>query len=150
LANDPILRYNQVLLSPTFASSLTPGAKDGELAIESLVNTELISIQFHQGRPQTIRAGKPLNQAAFSVLLQDRVLRAKMDLAVLTERTKIEAKKIETVESELVLLGSLPKQTNETAGRVRYLLGKLDSSQSKITLLEKEMAELTKVLDMEY
>ena len=150
LAETPTLRYNSILLSPTFSSSLTPTAKDGELALDSLAGTELISVQFHQGRPQTIKAGKPLNQAAFAVLLKDRVLKAKMDIAVLSEMSKIETKSIENVESELALLGSLPKQTNETASRVRYLLGKLDSSQRKISQFEGEMDGLKKILDKEY
>lgn len=150
LAETPTLRYNSVLLSSTFSSSLTPTAKDGELALEYLAGTELISIQFHQGRPQTIKAGKPLNQAAFAVLLKDRVLKAKMDLAVLKENAKVESKSIESVENELALLGGLPKQTNETGNRVRYLLGKLDSSQRKISDIEREMEGLKKILDKEY
>lgn len=150
LAVNPTLRYNQVLLSPPFASSQTPSAKDGELALESLANAELISIKFHQGRPQTIKASKPLNQAAFTRLLDDRVLRAKLDLAVFKETAKAEAKDIEAFENELSLLGSLPKQTNETTGRVTYLLKKLESSQDNIAVLEKDMAELKKVLKKEY
>jgi hypothetical protein len=150
LAKNPNLRYNQVLLSPTFASSTTASAADGEAALEGLNNAELISVKFHKGRPQTITAGKPLHQAAFRVLQRDRVLRAKMDLAVLTETTKTESKSIASVENELALLGSLPKQTSESAGRISYLLGKLESSQNKITQLEKEMAGLKKVLNEEY
>lgn len=150
LAQNPQLRYNQVLLSPAFSSSLTPGAKDGELALEHLASSELISVQFHRGRPQTITAGKALNQAAFSVLLDDRVLRAKMDYAVLKETAKNEAQDIDKVEKELSLLGSLPKQTNETASRVQYLLTKLDKSQRKITELEKDIDGLKAVLQKEF
>lgn len=150
LAQTPQLRYNQVLLSPAFSSSLTPGAKDGELALEHLASSELISVQFYQGRPQTITAGKALNQAAFSVLLDDRVLRAKMDYAVLKETAKNEAQDIDKVEKELSLLGSLPKQTNETASRVQYLLTKLDKSQRKITELEKDIDGLKAVLQKEF
>lgn len=150
LASNPSLRYNQVLLSSPFASSLTPSATDGELALESLATAELISIKFYQGRPQTITASKPLHQAAFNVLVQDSVLRAKMDLAVLNEAAKSEAKTITAVENELSLLGSLPKQTSETAGRVTYLLKKLDASQKHITDLEKDMSEQKKILNKEY
>lgn len=149
LAEKPVLQYNSVLLSSTFSSSLTPAAKDGELALESLASSDLISIKFHQGHPQTIKAGKPLNQAAFAVLLADRVLKASMDLAVLKETAKIEAKSIETIENELALLAGLPKQTNETGNRLRYLLGKMDSSQRKISQLETDMAGLKKILEQE-
>lgn len=150
LAANPTLRYNQVLLSSPFASSMTSSAKDGEKALDSLASAELISIKFYQGRPQTITASKPLNQAAFGILIQDRVLQAKMDLAVLNETAKSEAKSIETFENELSLLGSLPKQTSETAGRVTYLLKKLEASQTHITDLEKEISELKKILNKEY
>lgn len=150
LAQNPTLRYNQVLLSPTFSSSLNKTAADGEAAIEALASAELVSVTYHQGRPQTIRASKPLHQAAFKVLQNDRVLRAKMDLSVLTEQTKIEGKSIETVEGELALLGGLPNQTAETGERVRFLLGKLMSSQRTIVKLETEMGILKKVLNEEF
>ncbi|KAL2205450.1 hypothetical protein CC79DRAFT_1335983 [Sarocladium strictum] len=150
LAQNPTLRYNQVLLSPNFSSSLSKSASDGEAAIEALASAELVSVTYHQGRPQTIRAGKPLHQAAFKVLQKDRVLRAKMDLAVLTEQAKVEGKSLETVENELALLGSLPSQTAETGERVRHLLGKLMGSQRNIVKLETEMAGLKKVLNEEF
>lgn len=150
LAQNPQLRYNQVLLSSAFSSSLTSGAKDGELALEHLASSELISVQFHQGRPQTITAAKALNQAAFAVLLDDRVLRAKLDYAVLNETAKVEAQSIDKVEKELSLLGSLPKQTSESSSRVQYLLTKLDSSQRKITDLEKDIDGLKAILQKEF
>jgi hypothetical protein len=150
LADNPTLRYHQVLLTPTFASSLTSFANDGEAALESLAGAELITVNTHRGRPQTITAGKPLHQAAFSVLVKDRVLRAKMDLAVLTEMTKVEAKNIDTVEKELQLLGGLPRHTGESAGRVMYLLNKLDAGQRKIAKMEYEMAGLKKILNEEF
>ncbi|KAL6824252.1 RNA12 domain-containing protein [Trichoderma sp. SZMC 28015] len=150
LSENPTLRYHQVLLSPTFASSLSSYASNGEAAIESLAGAELITVTTHQGRPQTIIAGKPLHQAAFSVLVKDRVLRAKMDLAVLTEMAKVEAKNIDTVEKELQLLGGLPRHTGESAGRVMYLLGKLDAGQRKIAQLEREMGGLKKIMNEEF
>ncbi|KFA79843.1 hypothetical protein S40288_08849 [Stachybotrys chartarum IBT 40288] len=150
LAENPTLRYHQVLLQPTFSSSTSPSAKDGEAALEGLSSAELISINFHKGRPQAIKAGKPLHQAAFMMLAKDQVLRAKMDLSVLSEVAKVEAKSLEAVEKELVLLGELPRQTGETSGRISYLLKKLDDSQQKIVELEKEMGLLKKTLKQEY
>ena len=150
LGETPVLRYHQVLLSPVFASSTTEAAKNGELALEGLASSELIAIKSHHGRPQSITAGKPLHQAAFAELLRDPVLRARMDLAVLGETVKIEAKTIDSAEAELALLGSLPRQTGETGGRVVYLLGKLDASQQKIALLDKEIVAMKKVLNEEF
>lgn len=99
IAKKESLRYNEVLLSNTFAASTAPGVESGELALESLANAELITVKSHRGRPQTIQAGKPVYQAAFDALLKDSVLRAKMDLAVLTELAKIEGKVIEKVRN---------------------------------------------------
>ncbi|PNP52970.1 hypothetical protein THARTR1_06485 [Trichoderma harzianum] len=150
LSENPTLRYHQVLLSPTFASSLSSYATNGEAAIESLAGAELITVTTHRGRPQTITAGKPLHQAAFGVLVKDRVLRAKMDLAVLNEMAKVEAKNIDAVEKELQLLGGLPRHTGESAGRVMYLLDKLDAGQRKIAQQEREMGGLKKILSEEF
>lgn len=149
LSRSTSLRYNQVLLAPAFASSTSPNAGDGEAALEALASTELISLGMHQGRPNYITAGKPLHQAAFSALVRDRVLQAKMDMAISKEMTKVETKTIDSVEAELTLLGKLPKQTTETAARVTYLLHKLNDSHGKIEELEKQMAVSKKVLNEE-
>jgi hypothetical protein len=143
------LRYNELLLASTFASSTTAGASDGEAALEGLANAELITVRSKNGRQQTIRAGKPVYQAAFGKLLCDPALRARMDLAMLTELAKIEAKTIEKCEAELSLLGSLPTLPYQTTDRVNYLLAKLHGSQTKIATFEKEMGELKKVLSKE-
>jgi hypothetical protein len=149
IAKKESLRYNEVLLSNTFASSTTSAASNGETALESLANAELITVTTHKGRPQTIRAGKPVYQAAFNSLLEDRALRAKMDLAVLAELAKIEAKGIDKVEQELGLLGTLPNMPYQTGERVTYLLNKLEGSQKKIEQFEGEMGELKKILASE-
>jgi polyhydroxyalkanoate synthesis regulator phasin len=143
------LRYNEVLLSSTFTSSTTPGAANAEAALESLANAELITVKSHHGRPATIRAGKPVYQAAFSRLLEDPVVRARMDLALLGELAKIEAKTIDKAEAELGVLAALPQQPYQAAERVNYLLAKLQSSQQKIAAYEKEMGGLKKILSQE-
>ncbi|KHN97368.1 Mitochondrial escape protein 2 [Metarhizium album ARSEF 1941] len=150
LADAPSLRYHQVLLSPAFAASTSSSAADGEAALEALAGAELIALTSHRGRPKLISAGKPLHQAAFALLVADRVLRAKMDMAVVSEMAKAEAKTIDAVETELSVLGRLPRQTLETAGRVTYLLSKLDASQRRIDELDRQMVGLKKVLAEEY
>ncbi|KAJ2955714.1 hypothetical protein NQ176_g11380 [Zarea fungicola] len=72
-----------------------------------------------------------------------------MDLAQRNELSKIEVKKIQAAENELVLLGSLPRQTSESAGRIHYLLAQIDTSQRKIEDLDKEIAACKKVLSEE-
>ncbi|KAI0900506.1 RNA12 protein-domain-containing protein [Annulohypoxylon nitens] len=142
------LRYNEVLLHSSFASS--PSAPDGESALEGLSNAELITIKTANGRPGSIMPGKPVYQAAFQQLVKDVVLAAKMDLLVLTELVKIEGKTIEKVEAELALLGALPRQPRETGPRVAYLLAKLEGAQRRIEGFERDMAGLKKVLGTEY
>ncbi|TPX09964.1 uncharacterized protein E0L32_008811 [Thyridium curvatum] len=149
LADKESLRYNEVLLSNTFASSTTAAAADGELALESLANAELISIRSHRGRPMTIGAGKPVYQAAFGQLRGDAVLRARMELALLAELAKVEAKTIDKAEAELALLGALPRQPAQAAERVGYLLAKLQGSQAKIAAYELEMAGMKEILTKE-
>ncbi|KAL2133448.1 hypothetical protein VTI74DRAFT_2334 [Chaetomium olivicolor] len=146
IATKESLRYNEVLLSNTFSSSTTPGATNAEAALESLANAELITVKSVRGRPATIRAGKPVYQAAFNRLMEDPVVKARMDLALLSELAKIEAKSIDKAETELAVLASLPSQPYQAAERVNYLLAKLQGSQQKIMALEKEMAGLKKVL----
>ncbi|KAL1836896.1 hypothetical protein VTJ49DRAFT_4524 [Mycothermus thermophilus] len=140
------LRYNEVLLSNTFASSTSPAATNPEAALESLADSELISIKSTRGRPATIRAGKPVYQAAFRRLVDDPVVRARMDMAMLGELAKIEAKTIEKAEAELAVLSTLPSQPAQAAERAKYLLAKLEGSQQKIVGFEKEMSGLKKVL----
>jgi hypothetical protein len=149
LAAHKSLRYSEVLLSNTFASSLTPTASNGEAVLEALSAAELISINTCKGRPTTLKAGKPVYQAAFEKLTQDHVLRSRLDLALLTELTKIETKSIDKYEAELNTLGSLPNQPREVGPRVRFLLRKLAVSQGKVEAWEKEMGALKKVLSTE-
>ncbi|KAK1828305.1 hypothetical protein QBC39DRAFT_359651 [Podospora conica] len=149
LAQRGTLRYNEVLLSDTFASSTTPAAASAEAALESLANAELITVRSVHGRPQTIRAGKPVYQTAFRRLVDDHVVRARMELGLLKELAGIEAKAIDKVEAELSLLVGLQTQPYQTAERVNYLLAKMQASQVKIVAYEREMAGLKKVLAKE-
>ncbi|KAK4167289.1 RNA12 protein-domain-containing protein [Cladorrhinum sp. PSN259] len=149
LADKESLKYNEVLLHNTFALSLTPAASKPEAALEALADAELITIKSQHGRPATIRPGKPVYQAAFVRLIEDPVVKARMDLAALTELAKIEAKNIEKAEQELTVLAGLPNGPVQAAGRIQYLLNKLEGSQKKIEGFEKEMGGLKVVLGRE-
>ncbi|KAG6040040.1 hypothetical protein E4U41_001558 [Claviceps citrina] len=146
LSESPSLRYHRVLLSPPFASSTSAHATDGDAALEALASAELIALETHQGRPRHITAGKPLHRAAFSVLVRDAVLSARMDMALLGEVVRAEGRTIDRLEAELTALAGLPRQTAETAGRVAYLLRKLDRSQRTVEGAEGEMGRLRKIL----
>ena len=118
LASAGSLRYNELLLSDVFKS-------EGEATLQALEAAEMISIVSSNGRPTSIKPGKPVYAAAFRQLTEDHVLKAKMDLAILTELIKAETSGIDKYEAELNLLGNLPGQPREVQGRVRWLLGKL-------------------------
>ncbi|KAI1825071.1 RNA12 protein-domain-containing protein [Xylaria intraflava] len=148
LSKNDALRYNEVLLADTFASSLS--APDGESALEGLANAELITIHSAAGRPRSIAVGKPVYHAAFRQLASDTALAAKMDLALLKELAKVEAGIIQKAEGELALLGSLPGQPYEARERVVYLLARIQKAQGRIVGYEAEMAGLKKVLASEF
>lgn len=143
LAAQETLRYNGLLLSDTFKSG-------GERVLQALEQAELITIISNNGRPHSIRPGKPVYQSAFRMLAEDRVLKAKLDLAILAEQTKIETQSIDKYEAELKLLGSLPKQPYEIGPRIKWLLGKVATSQTKVEKYEMESAELKKLLQSEF
>ncbi|KFY59315.1 hypothetical protein V497_04383 [Pseudogymnoascus sp. VKM F-4516 (FW-969)] len=150
LADAESLRYNEVLLSNTFASSLTPSASNGESVLSALAQAELISIKTAKGRPESIRTGKPVYHAAFKMLTEDKVLKARMNLAILTELAKIEGKSIDKCEAELALLAGMPKVPSQVTPRVQYLLEKVAASQRKVEKWDKEMGAWKKVLMAEY
>lgn len=152
LAQSETLRYNEVLLSPTFTSSLTTPSP-GESILESLSQAELISIKAAKGRPQSITPGKPVYQAAFKLLTSDTVLKARLDLAVITELSKVETKNIEKYEGELTVIKGLHgegKQPYEVRSRTQFLLAKLQASQKKVEAWDMEINGLKKVLTKEY
>lgn len=148
LAASPSLRYNEVLLSDILKTS---SGSSGDTILQSLEQAELISIlSSPNGRPYAIKAGKPVYQAAFKKLVEDEVLRARLDLVILGELVKGETATIEKCEQELKLLGGLPGQPREVRPRVKALLGKIWTSQEKVEGYERESGALKKVLGREF
>ncbi|KAF2097514.1 hypothetical protein NA57DRAFT_41916 [Rhizodiscina lignyota] len=143
LAQQDALRYNEVLLSSPFSSN-------GDAVLQALEQAELISIVSTNGRPQAIKPGKPVFQPAFRMLTEDRVLKARLDLAILSDQIKSENASIDKCENELKLLGELPRRPSEISGRIVWLLGKLKASQEKVEAFEMESAGLKKILQQEY
>ncbi len=143
LARNDVIPYNEVVMASPFSS-------DSDKALAALEQAELISVQSVNGRPYSVRPGKPVYQPAFKRLVEDKVLAAKMDLALVTDAISSESKTIDKCEQELHLLGELPKQPGEVYNRVQWLLGKIKSSQDKIEGYEKETAGYKKILLTEY
>lgn len=143
LADNDAIRYNELLLAATFGSN-------GDKALAALEQAELISVQSLNGRPYSVKPGKPVYQPAFKRLVDDKVLTAKMDLALVSDALASENKSIDKYEQELRLLGELPKQPGEVHGRVQWLLAKIGGSQTKVEGYERETAALKNVLTTEY
>ncbi len=143
LAASDVLRYNEVLLSDIYKSG-------GEFNLQALEQAELITIVSCNGRPYSIKPGKPVYQAAFRLLTEDHVLKSRLDLAITTELIKIQTASIDKYEAELNLLANLPKQPGELTPRIRWLLAKLQACQSQVEKYEQESGMLKKVLQVEY
>jgi RNA12 protein len=143
LAQKDDLRYNEVLLHDTYKSG-------GEIVLAALEQAELISIVSSNGRPTSIKPGKPVYSQAFKTLVKDPVLQARLDLALYTELIKIETQSIDKYESELSLLASLPKQPGEIGPRVKYLLTKLRGAQERVEAYEGLMGGFKGVLKKDY
>ena len=143
LADSESLRYNEVLLSDIFKSN-------GEGVLQSLEQAEMITIVSSNGRPTSIKPGKPVYSAAFKQLTEDHVLKARLDLAILSQLIKIETQGIDKYEAELNLLANLPGAPKEIRGRAKWLLAKLWAGQNKVEGYERESGALKKVLMQEF
>ena len=143
LAGAESIRYNELLLSDIFKSG-------GEATLKALEQAEMISIVSSNGRPTAIKPGKPVYSAAFQQLIEDRVLKSQLDLAILSQLIKIETQDIDKCEAELSLLSRLEGQPLETRARSKWLLGKLFTGQSKIERYDAESGALKKILQQEY
>jgi RNA12 protein/RNA recognition motif. (a.k.a. RRM, RBD, or RNP domain) len=138
LAANETLKYNELLLDSTFSSN-------GEQVLQSLEQAELITITSKNGRPQSVKPGKPVYQAAFEYLAEDQVLKARLDLAILTDLIATENKGIDKAEGELKVLAELPNAA-DLKPRIRYLLAKVLAGQKSVEKLEGEAGGLKKVL----
>ncbi|OQV06537.1 RNA recognition motif aka RRM, RBD, or RNP domain-containing protein [Cladophialophora immunda] len=116
LAANETLRYNELLLNDLF--------KDGE----------------------THQAWETGVQSAFEYLTEDDVLRARLDLAIMTQLISLENKNVEKYEAELKTLGELPGMPSELKPRIKWCLGKAMASQEKIMKYEAQSGKLKKVL----
>ncbi|KAJ2905158.1 mitochondrial escape protein 2 [Zalerion maritima] len=139
-------RYNEVVADGRFTGTGVPGVPPEE-AVESLVGEELVALRgsgdqegnkITAGRPASIRLGRPVYQAAFRALSEDRALEAKMEMGILMKQVAAANKGIESAEKELALLSQVGK-SRETAGRVEYLMRKIEGAHNGIEQKEKKM-----------
>ena len=143
LANSEMVRYNEVTMAEPFSSN-------SDRALAALEQAELISVQSSNGRPYSVKPGRPVYQPAFKRLVEDRVLAAKMDLFLVGDSISSENGAIDKCEQELRLLGELPKQPSEVTARIQWLLSKIQGGQGRIEAYERQSAGYKKILMTEY
>jgi len=147
MKNGDGLRYNEVLLSDAYKSG-------GENVLQALEQAEMISIASVNGRPHSIKPGKPVYQPAFRLLTEDHVLKSRLDMAIINESIKLESAAVEKNLQQLALISEMGKHAGKPPAllstRTDYLIGKVATSQAKIESLEKEAGLLKKVLQTEY
>ncbi|KAI9734866.1 MAG: mitochondrial escape protein 2 [Cirrosporium novae-zelandiae] len=145
---DTTIPYHKNWLEDTYRAG-GPGNNDS--TIQSLEQAELISVVLGpNGRPSAIRPGKPVYAAAFKRLVEDRVLAARLDLALALQLIKLANADIAKYEDELRLLGKLPKTPSELNGRIQWLLGKIRANQERVEGFERESKGAKEVLGLEY
>lgn len=145
LANAEDIRYNQLLTDPLF--------KGGSEVISALEHAELITVTERDGRPNAIKAGRPIYRAAFQRLIKDRGLYADLEITRLTSLAGVLTSAITKSEEELVKLSALftPKgPAVDVSDRMKFLADDIQERQKKITQCYKQIAEQKKVLDVEY
>lgn len=151
LAKTPEVGYYEIVLDFPF--------KGDESALRSMEHAELIAIGTKDGRPSTIRPGKPVLRFVFERVVGDRLFEATQEFAY-NERQIAEAEaKIKGYENELAVLVDTVKKENEQRwwgwhlfgrsacwGRVRYVGDKLAVAERKLEALEKKNNEWKRVI----
>jgi hypothetical protein len=123
-----------------------------ESALRAMERTELITIQYDQGHPVSIKPGKPLYEAAFQHLLGSTQCVASMDLRLYKAMIEIEASKIAQLETELkdisIIAQSSLAATDSTTLRKRasFLSAELSKRHDKIDAWSKKMDACQSVL----
>ncbi|KAJ7632265.1 RNA12 protein-domain-containing protein [Roridomyces roridus] len=147
LAKDTEVPYHQVLLEFPF--------KGDEAPLRALEHAEIITIgTAANGRPSTIRPGKPVYRYVFERLVTDPIFSASQDIMQNEKLVASAESTIKSCEQELLSLREINKD-NESwwhgapvalSSRTRYLLSKMRAATIKIEGLERRNAELKKVL----
>ncbi|CAE6435290.1 hypothetical protein ACGC1H_002868 [Rhizoctonia solani] len=146
LAAKDEIPYADVLLEFPF--------KGDELALRNMETAELISIGTIDGRPTTIKPGKPVYKHVYRRLVEDRVFQAVQTINFNEKLIATSVATIKSCEDELTVLknigldlgSSVLTGKGATGARASYLLEKMMQATLKVEQLEAENARLKKVL----
>ncbi|KAF7311650.1 hypothetical protein MKEN_01068400 [Mycena kentingensis (nom. inval.)] len=137
--------YHDVLLEFPF--------KGDEASLRSLEHAEIISITSANGRPSTIRPGRPVYRYVFERLVNDPIFQATQDIAFNEKQISSAESTIKSCEQELLSLKDLSASDHwlwggsaATSARSKYLLSKMYAATVKIDKLERTNTELKRVL----
>ncbi|KAJ7074355.1 RNA12 protein-domain-containing protein [Mycena amicta] len=139
LSSESEVPYYHVLLDFPF--------KGDESALRSLEHAEIISI-----RPSWIRPGRPVYRYVFERLVRDPIFQATQDIALNEKLISSYKSTIQSCEQELRSLNGRSDSYwqwggNTTRTRARHIFSKINSATLKIETLERQNAELKKVLE---
>ncbi|KAJ3241545.1 mitochondrial escape protein 2 [Chytriomyces hyalinus] len=129
--------------------------KGDEAPIQAIERAGLISVGHKDGRPYTIKAGRPLYRSAFSRLQSDPKYAAIMGLKTVKALTNDEVKKLTALENELkTITGQADSRLSwwargEVRKRVDFLAKMIGESQRKLAALYSEERKLKKVVKLE-
>ncbi|KJA27306.1 hypothetical protein HYPSUDRAFT_62986 [Hypholoma sublateritium FD-334 SS-4] len=150
LATVPEVGYYDMLVDFPF--------KGDETALRSMEHAELISISTKNGRPATIRPGKPVLRWVFERVVNDKYFQATQELAY-NEKQILDAEaKIDKYEQELALLVDTMKKERRPwysfhrspcVERARSVGEKLAIAERKVSLLERKNVGFKRLLSKE-
>ncbi|KAG0261304.1 mitochondrial escape protein 2 [Mortierella polycephala] len=143
LAVSDAVSFDELKIHPLF--------KLDEAPFRAMEQAELITISHKNGRPYSVRPGKPIYRAAFQEILKDEGFAAVMDLESNIFLDKDEMVKMAKWEGEMRELSNLIRQDGswffghsrvpkEVDTRVKWLMKKLAESHTKIEQYEQEMS----------
>lgn len=120
-----------------------------EAPLKAMERAELITIIQKEGRPDSIRPGKPVFYTVFSRLVSDTVFAASMEVEcnmVLKKQSETEMTKLENNIEKLTNINATNKPPKEVQVRIQYLLTKLTSIQNLIETYDKNIKDAKEVI----
>ncbi|KAI9067059.1 hypothetical protein FKP32DRAFT_1664487 [Trametes sanguinea] len=145
LSKQPEISYHEVLMDFPFKGDETP--------LRNMEHAELISIGTVNGRPSTIKPGKPVYKYVFEQLVQDATFQATQDIAFNEKVIAAAEATVRACEEELITLKDVDAATASWWGsqrvvemRAHHLLRKMRAAQTKIEDLGRQNEQLKKVL----
>ncbi|KAH9997539.1 exonuclease [Russula vinacea] len=145
LARRDTVPYHETLINAPF--------KGEEGPLRSMERAELITVDAQDGRPSTIRPGRPIYSHVFRRLVDDPIFQAIQDLSFNAKLIENAEATVLACEQELQVLRVIGydsahwwSRTTATGTRAKYLMERMANAQGTLQKLEKESGELKKVL----